>query len=247
MSTPRRRSVALALAFLVAVTVPVGAQEAAEAEDTRPGIAVMPLLNGGSHGPDAEEEDFEALEIGLQQILLTELSQNPEFRTVERQRLNEITREFGLADQGLVDPSTAAQVGNLVGARYMVFGGFTDVFGEMALNIQVVDVETGEYVAARSAQGQREQTLTLLIDLADQIAEAVDLPPLPDEVRDAREEQVEPVTPAGLQKYSRALKLIDAGLVEEGRQALVEVQSDFPEWEEPRLALERTPAASSDR
>ena len=57
--------------------------------------------------------------------VLTELSQNPELRIVERERIAELTEEDGLVDQGLVDPSTAAEIGRLVGARYMVMGSFT--------------------------------------------------------------------------------------------------------------------------
>lgn len=233
----RHSSIALGLALALAVASPVSAQDAME--DDRPGIAVMPLDNGGSHGSDAEAEDFEALEVGLQQILLTELSQNSALRIVERGRLAEVLQELELSDQGVVDPSTAAEVGNLVGARYMVFGSFTDLFGEMVLTVRVVDGETGEVLPAEKIQGEREETLSMLIELAEQITARIDLPSLPAQVREAREEQAEPVTPEGLRKYSRALKLIDAGYEEQGMETLSEVQSEFPDWEEPRLAMSR--------
>lgn len=229
--------IALGLTLALAVGSPVSAQDAME--DDRPGIAVMPLDNGGSHGSDAEAENFDALDVGLQQILLTELSQNRALRIVERGRLAEILQEFELSDQGLVDASTAAQVGNLVGARYMVLGSFTDLFGEMVLTVRVVDVETSEVLPSAKVQGEREETLSMLIDLAETITAQIDLPSLPAQVREAREEQAEPVTPEGLRKYSRALKLIDAGFEEQGMETLVEVQSEFPDWEEPRMAMSR--------
>src|SRR5690606_12043859 len=48
--------------------------------DRRPGIAVLPFENGGVIGPD--KEDFEPLTVGIQQMLLTELAQNPAVRIV---------------------------------------------------------------------------------------------------------------------------------------------------------------------
>ena len=111
-------------------------------QDTRPGIAVWPFENGGSYGQDAE--DFEALRVGLQQILITELARNGSMRVVERARLNELIQEQDLGASGRVDPNTAAQVGKLVGAKFMVLGGFVDLFGDFRIDARIVDVETGE-------------------------------------------------------------------------------------------------------
>jgi TolB-like protein len=213
--------------------------------DNRPGVAVMRFDNGGSHGPEAEAEDYDALEVGLQQMLLTELSQNPELRTVERSRIADITREQGLADQGLVDPSTAAEIGRLVGARYMVMGSFTDLFGDMRLDVRVVDTESGEIVASGAVQDEREETLTMLVQLADDIATKVDLPPLPGNVRDEREEEAQSVPDEGFKQYSRALMLIDEGFEEEGIQTLERVVQTFPDWKEPGRELEQIRSKSS--
>src|SRR5690606_38039589 len=59
--------------------------------DDRPAIAVFPFANGGSYGQDAE--NFEALEVGVQQMLLTELAQNSELRIVERSLIRDILAE----------------------------------------------------------------------------------------------------------------------------------------------------------
>ena len=55
----RRRSVLWALT----VVALAGLSPALAAQDSRPGIAVMPFTNGGSYGKD--KEDFQALEKGL--------------------------------------------------------------------------------------------------------------------------------------------------------------------------------------
>lgn len=236
--SPRRTFLSTA-ALILALAPPLAAQEM----DDRPGIAVMRLDNGGSHGGDAEAENYQALEVGLQQMLLTELSQNPALRVVERGRIADIVEELGLSDQGLVDASTAAQVGQIVGARYMVLGSFFDIGGTMRVDLRIVNAETSEVVNGVGVQGDRAETLRLLVDAADRIAEGVDLPPLPEQVREAREETAEAVPDDGFREYSRALMLIDQGFEEEGMQSLERVVERFPEWDEPKNTLEEERAA----
>lgn len=226
------RIIAAIATLTMAVAAPLHAQEA-QADD-RPGIAVMRFDNGGSHGPDAEAEDYDALEVGLQQMLLTELSQNPELRVVERGRLNELVREQGLAEEGTVDPATAARLGRVVGARYMVIGSFTDVFGTMRVDLRVLDVETSEVLSTAGNQKPRTELLGLLVELADRVSTSVDLPPLPKAVRKEREKKATTVPPEGITQYSHALMLIDEGFREEGLESLERVVERFPDWQEAR-------------
>ncbi len=101
-----------------ALAVGFMAPPVAQGQDTRPGIGVWILENGGSYGQDAE--DFEALRVGLQQILMTELARNPAMRVVERSQLNALIAEQDLGAGCLFDPETAALVGRIVWAKYLV-------------------------------------------------------------------------------------------------------------------------------
>jgi len=118
----------------------------------RPGVAVWPFSNGGSFGSDPW--DYEALGIGLQQMLITELSLNSNLRLVERSRIREIIEELELGQSGYVDPETTASVGNLVQARYMVVGSFIDANGTIRLDVRIDDVETGEILVETAAKVQ---------------------------------------------------------------------------------------------
>src|SRR5438132_226597 len=57
----------------------------------------------------------------------TEFSENQllsaKFSVVERDKLNLVLKEQGLATAGAVDPTTAAKVGKLLGVQYVVMGG----------------------------------------------------------------------------------------------------------------------------
>lgn len=233
-----RRLVPL-LAATTLLALPGGAAGQDE-PDLRPGIAVMRFDNAGSHGGDAEEGDFEALEVGLQVMLATELSQNPALRIVERSAVESLLDEQELGTEGRVEPATAAEIGRLVGARYMVMGSFVDVFSQVRMDARIVDVETGELVRARGVQDRREQIYDILIELADAITEGLELPSLPAEVAARREEQESPPIQA-VTLYARAIRAEDAGRTDEARELLERVTTDWPDFTQARERLEQLP------
>ena len=147
MSVIARASVIGGLFFLLGTGASTPGLELT-AQDTVPGVGVLPFNNGGSFGQDAK--DYDALRVGLQQILITELSQNSGLRLVERGHLRTLMAEQDIsADR--VSPETAVRIGRLVGARYMIIGGFIDWYGDVRLDARIVDTETTEVLDADRA------------------------------------------------------------------------------------------------
>ncbi len=97
-----KRLIRAGAAISAAVFLPSTISAQNQEPDTRPGVAVLRFESGGSLGP--EPEDLGALEVGIQHMLLTELSQNPELRIVERSRMNAILSEQELGVSGRVEP-----------------------------------------------------------------------------------------------------------------------------------------------
>src|SRR5690348_10308754 len=120
----------------------LGAQGRGGGQDTRPGIAVMPFDNSGSYGQD--KENFDALQKGIAGMLISELAANPAARVVERAEIQKLLEEQNLGATGRVDPQSAAKVGKLVGARYVITGAFIDFYGDFRLDARIVNVETSE-------------------------------------------------------------------------------------------------------
>ena len=202
-------------------------------EGQRPGVAVFPFVNGGSYGEDAE--DLEALQVGLQQMLLTELDQNEELRIVERSMLKDIMEEQDLGTTDRVDASTAARVGQLVGAQYMITGVFVDLYGDFRMDARIIDAETGEIVQTERVRGEKEQLYDLLVQLSTRITEGADLPPLPMAVREERTEREIP--PEAITLYSRAQVYQDRGYDQRAIEVYQRIVEEFPEMEEARTAL----------
>jgi TolB-like protein len=206
----------------------------------RPGIAVFPFTDGGSYGPG--REDLSSLTVGIQQMLLTELQQNPSLRIVERGSLRAVLDEQDLGPNGRVDPETAARVGRLVGARYAITGAYMDMFGNFRLDARIVDVETGEVLrATRIENQQREHLYRLVVDMAGAIVRDVDLPPLEPAAQQERRSRNIPDTATLM--YSRALHYAENGRTAEAVQLYREIVQRFPDYTEPREALRQLEGA----
>ena len=226
----RWRSI-MTLAVAAALVVPLTAQ----AQDTRPGIAVLPFTDGGSFGQDAI--DFEALTVGLQQLIITELAMNTNLRVVDRVQLNTLIAEQDLGTSGRVDANTAARLGRLVGARYMVTGSFIDLWGEMTLTAQIIEVETSEIVKAEKTQNKREQIYPMVVELADKVTRGVDLPPLQRQAMEQRRDRDIPQEAVKL--YTRAVLYQQRGRTQDAIELYERVAADFPQYTEAREALEQ--------
>lgn len=216
---------ALALALLVPV--------AGMAQDSRPGIAVMPFENGGSYGRD--REDFEALQQGIPAMLMSELAARTNARVVDRSDINRLLNEQNLATQGRVDAQTAARVGRLVGARYMIMGSFIDHYGKMRIDARIVNVETSEIMKVVSAQKDREKLFDMISDVAQDIMANTDLPPLPTEQAAAPRQ----IPTEALTYYSRALLYQDRGETAKAIDYYNRALQVFPDYAEAQEGLRK--------
>jgi curli biogenesis system outer membrane secretion channel CsgG len=59
---------------------------------------------------------------GMAEMLTTALVQTGQYRVLERQQINDVLGEQDLGASGRVDPATAAKIGKVLGAQYLVYG-----------------------------------------------------------------------------------------------------------------------------
>lgn len=89
--------------------------------------------------------------INLQEKLITSLV-NQGIKVVERGQLEKVLKEQQLSYSGLVDLSSAQQIGKLLGAGGIVLGTITDQGNAVAVNSRLVEVGTADIVAAAEAE-----------------------------------------------------------------------------------------------
>lgn len=71
------------------------------------------------------------------------LKDRGDYVVVERQRLLLALEELRLGTTRLVDETTRLKLGKMVGAKWMVFGGYQVIGEQMRLDLRLVEVETG--------------------------------------------------------------------------------------------------------
>jgi TolB-like protein len=230
------RSLMTAFVAAVLIAAPVTAQEAKPA-DSRPGVAVFPLENGGSYG--SKKQDLALLRVGLQQELTTELAANTNLRVIERSALKALLDEQDLGASGRVTPETAAKIGKVVGARYVLLGSYIDNDGDFRITNRIVDVETTEIIKTSVARGKMKDMYDLVVESAGKITAGLKLPALPPAVQDARKAEAKKITPEAMVRHAMILSVQDDGNTKRAIELYNDLIKDFPDVQQFKAELEQ--------
>ena len=230
----RSRSI-VALCSLAALATGAGGLSAQGRADSRPGLAVFPIWNSGSYGQD--KENFDALQKGMAAMIISELAANPGARVVERDELQRLLEEQNLGASGRVDDATAAKVGKLVGARYVVTGTFIDFYGDFRVDLHLVNVETSEIMKVEKENMRRDHLFDIIRNVSQRLMKDASLPPLPKQASDARMSRQIPTD--ALTYYSRALLYQDRGQKDKAIDMYNRALEVFPQYTEATEGLQR--------
>lgn len=167
--TRRTRSLLPALLLLGA------SQLAAQANDTRPTLAVLYFTNSAL----VDFDSYAPLSKGMAEMLINEIAQNSGVRVVERDRLQPLLEEQNLQNSDRVEKETAVKLGKTLGARHMLMGSFViDPNRNLRIDVRAVNTETSAIEYVKTVSGKADQLLQLVIDLGQQINSGLKLPAL---------------------------------------------------------------------
>ncbi len=110
-------------------------------------IAVLPFRN------NVASDELDWLGAGLADLLTTNFAQLPRLKVVGRQRLFDLLLEEGREEEDEIPESLAATVARAAGARLMVWGIVAGTPDDLAIDAQLIDVETGTVTAAERVRG----------------------------------------------------------------------------------------------
>lgn len=118
-----------------------------------------------------DKDKLDPLKKGLADMMITEMTKIKGIKVVERQRIQSIIEELNLNETDMVDNSTTQKMGKLLGAKVMLFGGFSNLFKDkLRIDIRIVRTETGETIKAEEETGELNEFLTMLQSLVKKIA-----------------------------------------------------------------------------
>lgn len=138
----------------------------APAPEVRQPVAILDWVNLG------EDEPVEWLATAAAEALAVKLRRCPDRSVVPRERL---VRSLGSGGVSVLDATGLARLGERLGARWLVAGGFRLSGTEIRLAAQVADLREGRIVATASASGPLADLIALQSRAFASIAQAVGL------------------------------------------------------------------------
>jgi len=196
---------------------------------TRPTLAILYF------DYDQKDAELEALKKGLAQMLIADLVNHPTVTLVERARMQEIFDELKLNESKRVDPETAVKVGKILGAQYVLIGGYMITLGKMQITTRIVSVEKTLTVGAARVVGAPDSFFDLEAELVTRLTKELTEKIPPTEAAPQKATRDVPGRPAKSNLkvalgYSRALAAIDKkdkATAKKELEAVVKEQPDF--------------------
>lgn len=161
ISTKTMNILCLSILFLTMALSPVFAQN--EMPAVYP-AAILPFEERGSAVKDLGQKAAD--------ILFAKLSAQSELMLVERRDIETILQEAEINLSGMVNPSEATKVGQLIGAKIIITGSVFEVTQKLYLVAKIIGTETSRVIAV-SANGRMDELAALSEQLADQVAQTI--------------------------------------------------------------------------
>lgn len=195
------------------------------AQERKSKIAIMEFPD--LHGQISEFGKF------IPEELTTRLFMTRRFEVLERQLLNKVLEEQNLGMSGLIDASSAAEIGKVLGVDAIVTGTITDMGTAIRINARMIATETAGVFAVASVSIDKEPHIiammnrmspTVVSQPASPQAPVVDPePPTPPPAQPQRPARPDPVQFAKTTVGDFEFEVISSQLTNDNR-AVIEIQ-----------------------
>ncbi len=177
------RYLKIIIIFAVALFVSEVLETISYAQESVPPVPIPTLKRRIAVFDFQDKTDYGQANVGegMADMLTTELVKSGKYIVIERQQIEKVMKEQQLGMTGAVTSQTAAQVGKMLGVELAVFGAVTE-FGQkksetggalkkkhfgiglsktsarVAIDVRIVDTETGQILAADNVVGEQKKT-----------------------------------------------------------------------------------------
>ena len=110
-------------------------------------IAVLPFVSRGFSGEIGDMDIFDKMITGLIHV--------GRFKVIERAQLEKIVQEQKLGLTGILDATTAAEVGRGIGVDAVILGSVTRAQNSLSIDARLIDTETAAIICAKDAYSSR--------------------------------------------------------------------------------------------
>lgn len=181
----------------------------------------------------SKDEELGYVGKGLADMLITDLVAWEGVRVVERTRVEEVLKELNFQQTKFVDKKTAAKLGQVLNADYLVVGSLVPGGERLSVEARLLQVSNGETLIAAREQDSKDKIFDIEQRLANQLVAKID-DKLTANSNARRKAKVNDL--ATVMAYGKALDLTDKGQLEEAQAAMRALVSKSPTF---LLARER--------
>jgi len=103
-------------------------------------------------------DEFNSFTRNVQDILYTNLIQRG-MTVVEREKMEQVMEELAQSFSGMIDTSTAAEIGKMLGVEAVIVGTVADMGNSVDLRARLVDVEKGTAITAAQIAVTKDPTI----------------------------------------------------------------------------------------
>jgi len=112
------------------------------------------------------DESVDWLGAGIAETLTTELAASGKFRVIEKEQIDKVIGELKFELSGLVDPSTAQEIGNILGVEYVILGSYQKISDVYRIMARKVETKSGEVQTTTTVTGPEAE----IFDLQEKLA-----------------------------------------------------------------------------
>lgn len=99
----------------------------------------------------------------LAEELITRLYRTRQFDVIERQMLNKVLAEHQLGMSGIIDASSAKELGKILGVDAIATGTVTDLASTIKIHARLISTETGSVFSVASVGVTKDETVSKLL------------------------------------------------------------------------------------
>ena len=107
----------------------------------------------------------------LPEMLMSQLSSVPSLEVVERIQIREILEEQKIGSSDLADEDAKLKLGNIIGAKKMIFGTFMVIGDDVRVDVRLANTETSEVEFAEKFEGSITELIPSMQGIATQLVD----------------------------------------------------------------------------
>lgn len=144
-------------------------------------LLFLPQLSNAKSGSDPKVAVFpfnttpsSKIEIGksISEMIMTNLGKSDRLILVERLQVDRALVNFKIEQIGIVDESTAIEIGQWLGASKLILGHYTQLGQKVRIDARVVDVKRGTLQVSEKLQGRENNLFDLVDKLSTKLLES---------------------------------------------------------------------------